>query len=80
MPEVETAYKYSIPLVESSGVESPAYSVQTDGNILSTSYPLGKKIVVVDTAVPHLHKDSVNVGVEEVNVSEYKEQEDGGEE
>lgn len=67
------AYKYTIPLEERDGVESPAYEPNYNGDVLLNRYRVSTLEVVQTEATPHYHKDSVNVQVEKVDKSEYTE-------
>lgn len=79
MSSQETAYKYTIPLEDDDGIERPAYSTSGPGETLYVSIQPQTKVVVNTQGIPHLHKDSVNVRVEEVPLSDYTdEDEDGG--
>lgn len=74
MSEAEAkAYKYAIPLGDEGGTEAPTYSVPDMNQCLEVTYGSSHYVVVVEDAIPHLHKDSVNVGVSEVPIREYTE-------
>lgn len=81
MPEAEvTAYKYSIPLEDDEGTESPTYSTPDMSECLDVTYAANHYVIVVEDAIPQLHKDSVNVGVQEVPIGDFTSgTENGGE-
>jgi hypothetical protein len=73
MSPQETAYKYTIPLEEDDGVERPVYSTSGGGDTFQSLIMPDAKVVVSAEAIPHLHKDSVNVQTEEVSLEEYSD-------
>lgn len=82
-------YKYTIPLKEEDGVEKPSYEPNYDGTVVVSKYRANDYVFVKDETIPHFHKDSVNVSVEEVDADGYdyeptedttEEPEEGGEE
>lgn len=78
MSSQETAYKYIVPLEEIGGVERPAYSTSGGGETLQSLIRPQVKVVVSTESIPHLHKDSVNVQVSEVPLSEFTDGTDNG--
>jgi|APHM01.1.fsa_nt_gi hypothetical protein len=66
-----TGYKYTVPLETVGGVEQPTYQVAGSAEVLDARYTAGSYVAVTNGAVPHLHKDSVDVTVERVDTSEY---------
>jgi len=73
MSPQETAYKYTIPLEEDDGVERPAYSTSGGGETFQSLMMPDAKVVVSEEVILHLHKDSVNVKIEEVPLEEYSD-------
>ena len=71
MANGSTAYKYTIPLDRSGGGDNPVYDIPSNGNTLLAHYQATQLVVVKTEAAPHFHKDSVNVGVEEVDPEQY---------
>jgi hypothetical protein len=70
MADSETAYRYTVPLVTEDGVESPAYDSALDREKLYAEYAAGQYVFVCEESVPHFHKKSVNVSVEEVETEQ----------
>jgi hypothetical protein len=75
MADEETAYKYESPLESNDGAEVPAYDSALEGDVLHREYTTTSFVVVCAESKPHFHKDSVNVGVEEVPKGKYVETE-----
>jgi len=71
MSSQETAYKYTVPLEDDGGIERPAYSTAGPGETVYVSVQPHTKVVVSSKSIPHLHKNSVNVQVEEVRLNDY---------
>lgn len=71
MSDEVTAYKYSIPLQDEDGVETPAYDPPTGDHVISVRYEADRVIAVTAESVPHYHRDSVTVSVEEVDLADY---------
>jgi len=78
MSSQETAYKYTVPLEDDGGIERPAYSTAGPGETVYVSVQPHTKVVVSSKSIPHLHKDSVNVQVEEVPLSSYASVDESG--
>lgn len=76
MPSEETAYRYTIPLEETGGVERPAYSSSDGQDTLDVTIEPEHKVLVTEEGVPHLHKDSVNVQVSEVPLEDFVDETD----
>jgi len=67
-----TAYKYTIPLEPISGVDRAMYDISTNGHVYRVHYKSSNAVLVQSKATPHYHKESVNVGVEEVDKEDYE--------
>jgi len=72
MPSESTVYKYLIPLDNTGGTSSPTYNVSGNGETLSVRIKSTEVELVCTEACPHFHRDSVNVGVEEVPREDYE--------
>lgn len=77
MPEEEevednndTAYLYRIPLEVNGSTREAAYDVTEDGTNYLSYYSANEHVVITDTATGYLHRDDVNVYVEELDLSE----------
>jgi len=69
----DTAYKYTVPLEVVDGVATPIYDVSTSGEVLYSKVGTDVYVVVQTDSTPHYHKDSINVGVQEVPRDDYPE-------
>lgn len=71
--EEQTVYLYKIPLEAGedgdTGVHNPSYK----GDVLQNRYTPSLHIVAQTEAIPHFHKDSSVVEVEEMDKTEYEE-------
>lgn len=65
-----TAYLYRIPLEVNGDTREAAYDVSEDGTNYLSYYSGTEHIVITDTATGYLHREDVNVHVEELDKSE----------
>jgi len=73
MSEGGTVYKYTVPLDNTGGISSPAYNLTPAGEVLTMRVGATECTFVCTEVVPHYHKDSMNINVEEVDESEYRD-------
>ena len=69
-------YLYRVPVEVEGNTITSVYDVKSGGNGYLTYYGVNQHVVITDKAVPHLHKDEVNVKVEELTRGEVEASDD----
>lgn len=72
MSDEEVLKKYSIPLDTSGDADTPSYEATHEGEVYQNRYTANMQMVVQEEPIPHFHKDSVAVKVEEVDKEKYE--------
>lgn len=72
----DTVVKYRIPLETVDGVDKPVYKVNVNGQLYMYHYGTDTLTVIQEKGSGHLHKDGVNVGIEELPKDEVENTED----
>lgn len=60
-------FRYTIPLDTTGSVDNPVYEPTYSGHVVKNHFQPQRLVIVQSEAVPHYHKDSVNITVDEIN-------------